>query len=76
MNSIKSVFDENAVYPFHELSDEEKKTWIENLSPRSMKEVLKFINSIPTVHLQKYENCPKCGYEHELRYDKFSDFFV
>jgi hypothetical protein len=73
--SIESVFDKEAVYPFQQLPWDERVQWVKTLMNKDMVKIANFVNSAPIMHLYKKTNCPKCGFEHELRYTNFSDFF-
>jgi hypothetical protein len=74
--SVESVFDDSTVYPFSDKTREERLMWVKQLMPANLNKIIDFVNTAPTMHLQKKVKCPKCEFEHEVKYERLSDFFV
>lgn len=73
--SIDRIFANNQYYSNKDLSPEEIKTFIENLTHAQFEKLDEFVSNYPTFHIRAEGNCSKCGKNHVVRFDDFVNFF-
>jgi len=76
IKSIKSIFDNDNVYPAVDQSDEELENFIDALNSNQFKEISEWLGNIPSlVHNIEYK-CNKCGHENKLELRGLQSFFT
>ena len=75
IKSIDYIYDKKGVYPARDHSKEELTEFIEGLTEANYKKLEKFVNNFPTFAVILEKKCPKCGFDHRVRYTDFYDFF-
>lgn len=76
IKSIKSIFDNDNVYPAVDQSDEELENFIDALNSNQFKEISEWLGNIPSlVHNIEY-SCNKCGHENSLELRGLQSFFT
>lgn len=73
--SIESIYDEKGVYKSDDYTYEQLKDFVEGLTEEKFKTLEKFVDNFPTFVVEISEKCTKCGFEHNVRYKDFYDFF-
>lgn len=69
------IYDSEQVYKKEEISEEELKEFIDNLTIEQVKEIRNFFTSIPQVMLEQDVICPKCKHSHHLNVEGLLNFF-
>ena len=76
IKSIKSIFDNDNVYPAVDQTDEELENFIDTLNSGQFKEITDWISNMPgLVHNIEYK-CNKCGHENSLELRGLQSFFT
>lgn len=76
IKSIKSIFDNDNVYPAVDQTDEELENFIDALNSSQFKEISEWLGDIPSlVHNIEY-SCNKCGHENSLELRGLQSFFT
>ena len=73
---VKSVFTKDDVYTRSDYSDEELKTFLENLTSQQIDKMLDVIKDTPTLIYDVEGECPKCHKMVNYRFSGLYDFFV
>lgn len=74
-NSIDHIWDKKGIYPAVDHSMQELKEFIESLTEVNYKKMEFFVDNFPTFVVRITKKCNKCGFEHDVRYTDFYDFF-
>jgi hypothetical protein len=69
------VYDSEQIYKKDEISDEELKEFIDNLTIEQVKQIRNFFTTLPQVFLKQDVTCPKCNYVHHLNVEGLLNFF-
>lgn len=72
-NCILSVYNEDEVFKW---SFDEKKEFIDSMTPKQQKDIIKFLDNMPLVNLDSTYTCFKCGTVNEKVLSGFENFFV
>lgn len=75
-NSIELVQDKDKIYTTKDLSIEEITAFIENLTQDQFKKLEVFVDNFPSFVITSEAKCVKCGFDHKLRYNEFTSFFI
>lgn len=75
VNSIEHIFDKNGVYSSKDYSSRQLEDFVGNLTEENYKKLEAFVDGFPAFVVRINEDCPKCGFHHEVRYSDFMDFF-
>ena len=75
VNSIDHIFDAKGIYPARDYSKTELKQFVEGLTEENFSKLEKFVDNFPFTVVRLEATCPKCGFEHSVRYTDFYDFF-
>jgi len=76
IKSIKSIFDNDNVYPAVDQTDEELENFIDALNSNQFKEISEWLSNIPSlIHNIEY-SCNKCGHENSLELRGLQSFFT
>lgn len=76
INSIDFIYDKDGVYPARDTTKEELKEFIEGLTEENFRKLEAFVDNFPTFAVRLEATCDKCGFEHNVRYTDFADFFL
>lgn len=74
--SIDHIYDKKGVYSSKDYSREELTKFVEDLTEENYKKLEYFVDNFPVFLAKLDVTCPKCGYEHHVRYSDFYDFFT
>ena len=69
------VYDSEQIYKKEEISEEELKEFIDNLTIEQVKQVRNFFTTLPQVFLEQDVTCPKCSHVHHLSVEGLLNFF-
>lgn len=76
VNSIDRIYDEKGMYSAKDYTKEQLTEFVEGLTEENYKKLEKYIDNFPTFAVRLDATCPKCGFEHHVRYTDFTDFFL
>lgn len=74
-NAIDYIWDENGKHTSKESTKEELLEFVESLTEKDYKKLEEFVDNTPKFTVKLEAKCPKCGFEHKVRYSDFYDFF-
>lgn len=69
------IYDSEQIYKKEDISEEELKEFIDNLTIEQVKQVRNFFTSLPQVLLEQSVTCQKCSYVHNLTVEGLLNFF-
>lgn len=72
---IDYVYDDEEVYRFSDMEDDEVSVFIDSIPSIKKKEIKDFVSSQPKATLNVSEECSKCGKTHELKLTGLNNFF-
>jgi hypothetical protein len=72
-NCILAVYTDDEVFKW---SFEEKKEFIDSMTPKQQKDIIRFLDDMPTVNLDSTYQCRSCGTRNEKTLSGFENFFV
>lgn len=75
VNSIDYIYDKKGQYSWKDYSKDELKEFVEGLTEANYKKLEEFVDNFPTFMVRLQSKCTKCGFEHDVRYSDFYDFF-
>lgn len=75
MSCIERIVSGDKVYSQKDFSKEELKDFLENLTQDQYKKLEYFIDNFPTFYIKADATCPKCGFNHVIKYQDFARFF-
>lgn len=75
-SSIEYVYDKNGMHSHKDYTAEELKEFVEGLTEENYKKLENYVDKFPMVATKIDTTCPKCGFEHKVRYTDFFDFFI
>jgi hypothetical protein len=73
---IDSVYDGETVYHRKDISDEEMKDFVENLSQSQFLKMQEFFETVPRLKENVHFHCKKCGHEEDIVIEGLQNFFV
>lgn len=73
--SIDKIFANGTYYSNKDMTPEEMYSFIENLTQEQFNKLGEYVSNFPTFYVDGRGKCPKCGYNHEVRYKDFVRFF-
>jgi len=76
VKSIKSIFDNDNVYPAGDQSEEELIDFIESLNSSQFKNITEWLGNMPALTHNIDYNCNKCGHENKLELRGLQSFFT
>jgi hypothetical protein len=76
VSSIEYVYDKNGMHSYKDYTTDELKDFVEGLTEENYKKLEDYIDKFPTVAAKIEATCPKCGFQHHVRYTDFFDFFI
>jgi hypothetical protein len=75
INSIEHIWDKKTVHSSKDYSSQELKDFVEGLTEENYKKLENFVDNFPGFLVKLEAECPKCGFQHNVRYSDFQDFF-
>jgi hypothetical protein len=75
MSCIDKILTNDTVYTQKDFSKEELRDFLEALTQDQYKKLENFIDNFPTFYIKGEAKCPKCGFNHEIKYQDFARFF-
>jgi hypothetical protein len=75
MASVDKVIEKDTVHDANEYTKEELQNFIEGLTREQFEKLEEFVDNYPSFSVLLERKCPKCGFNHRMRYTDFSDFF-
>ena len=76
VSSIEYVYDAKGMHSYKDYTTDELKDFVEGLTEENYKKLEDYIDAFPAVAAKIDAVCPKCGFEHHVRYTDFFDFFI
>lgn len=74
-NSIKSIYDKESTMKASDVPLKDFAAWCEKLPTNKFNEMVDYIENLPSLFLETKAKCPKCDYEHVLKFEEPMDFF-
>jgi hypothetical protein len=75
MSCVDKILTNDNVYTQKDFSKEELRDFLEALTQDQYKKLENFIDNFPTFYIKAEAKCPKCGFEHDIKYQDFARFF-
>lgn len=75
-SSISQIIDKDKVYTSKDFTPDEVKTFIEGLTQDQFAKLENYVDNFPSFVVNAEATCSKCGYEHKIKYDNFTTFFL
>lgn len=72
---IDYLYDDQSVYSSKDMQMQQIEQFIESLTQAQFREIENWIDNMPTFVLETEQVCPKCGFNHKIRYKDFTSFF-
>lgn len=72
---VDRIVNGDKVYTTKDFSKEELKAFIEGLTQDQYKKLEQFVDNLPTFYISSKSKCPKCQFEHNIKYTDFTRFF-
>lgn len=73
--SVDRIFANGQYYTNKDMSPDELKEFIENLTQDQFAKLDEFVSNFPSFHVKAEGICDKCGKHHYVRFDDFPSFF-
>jgi len=74
-NIIEHIYDEDSVYTKQDYSEEDFKTWIEDLNDIQIKKIESFVKDIPDISHRIDYTCSKCNHKNSRLVEGLHNFF-
>ena len=72
---VDKIVNGEKVYTTKDFSKEDLTAFIEGLTQEQYKKLEVFVDNLPTFHIESKGVCPKCKYDHSIKYTDFTRFF-
>lgn len=76
VNSIDYIYNKKGMYSSKDYSRDELKSFVEDLTEANYKKLEEFVDNFPVTAINLQAKCTKCGFDHNVRYSDFFDFFT
>jgi hypothetical protein len=73
---IDKIFKDNKVYDSKDYTRVEMNGFVSSMTEENYKKLEAFIENFPSFHVNSQAKCPKCGFEHKIKYKDFTSFFL
>lgn len=73
--SIDYIIDGENIYQANEYSKEDFDEFFDNLTKSQLEKLELWVDNFPTFEVKADKTCPRCGFDHKLRYREFNSFF-
>lgn len=74
-SSIDYIYDKKGQYSSKDYTKDQLKEFVEGLTEENYGKLEGFVDNFPAFVAKIDAKCPKCGFEHHVRYSDFYDFF-
>jgi len=74
-NSIESIYDKEDIYTTKDFTKKEFIEWVGDLQTEAFSKMTDYINNLPVLVIEKEAKCPKCGFQHNLKFEDTMSFF-
>ena len=75
VSSIEYVYDNKGLHSYKDYTTDELKDFVEGLTEENYHKLEEYVDNFPMVAAKIDATCTKCGFEHNVRYTDFYDFF-
>lgn len=75
-DNIECIYDADSVYKRSDISDDELKVFLEELTVDQIDEIRNFFRTSPKVVLEDTISCTKCGFLHKVHAEDLYSFFI
>lgn len=72
---VERIVNGDKIYTTKDFSKSELKAFVEGLIQEQYKKLEEFVDNLPTFYIASKSVCPKCQYEHNIKYTDFTRFF-
>jgi hypothetical protein len=76
VNSIDYIYDKDGNYSSKDYSKEELNDFVMELTEENFRKMEEFVSNFPSFAVRVNAKCPKCDFDHSVRYTDFADFFL
>lgn len=73
---VRTIFNNESVYEFKDLSKEEKKEFVESLSLSQVKNIMEKLEEYPRCSIKVDVTCPHCGAKETINVEGLENFFT
>lgn len=73
--SIDQIVEGDRVMSYKDFSREQLEQYIETFTEEQYKKLEEYVDNFPSFVILAEGKCPKCGFDHKLRYSDFTSFF-
>jgi hypothetical protein len=75
VESLDMIIDGDKIYSSKDHSKEELEQFVEGFTDEQFKRISVFVDNFPGFEIIAEKQCPKCGFNHRIRYKDFTSFF-
>jgi hypothetical protein len=75
VESLDMIIDGDKTYSYKDHSKEELETFVEGFTEEQFKRISHFVDNFPGFTIVAEKECPKCGFNHRIKYKDFTSFF-
>lgn len=72
---IDQIVQKDKVYSSKDYTPKELQAFVEGLTEENYKKLELFVDNFPFFAVDVKKKCPRCGFQHEIRYTDFASFF-
>jgi Mg/Co/Ni transporter MgtE len=73
---VRTIFNNESVYEFKDLSKDEKKEFVESLSLSQVKNIMEKLEEYPRCSIKVDVTCPHCGAKETINVEGLENFFT
>lgn len=73
--SIDYLYDDTKIYPVKDMKPGELEGFVDNLTQSQLEVLEEWVDKFPSFFIETKTKCPKCGFEHDIKYSDFESFF-
>lgn len=73
---IDFIFDKDKVYSVKDYTKEDFEKFFDNLTVAQLEKLEKWVDGLPTFAVDLEKTCDRCGFNHKIRYNDFTSFFL
>lgn len=75
VNCVQYIFDGDKIHDTKDIPKDELEEFIERLPSTEYEKLIQFFADIPSVKAEIEQDCPKCGFHHQLKLEGLTNFF-
>jgi hypothetical protein len=75
VESLDMIIDGSKIYSTKDHSKEELEQFVEGFTEEQFKRIAVFVDNFPGFEIIAEKSCPKCGFNHRIKYKDFTSFF-